>query len=140
MNRWRCTASMAARTLVSFTPCLATLATIALRTASETIVVDPWPLEDTLAGANGLFAVGAAGRIGNPEDCVCRDAFKVAVCGVATRGLDDERTGSDLPEREVFSDSEDNDNGKRLVLLSVMPAPFSDWPVERYASGQSATA
>jgi len=95
--------------------------------------VDRSPLEDTLTGADGLFDTGVGARVGNPVDCVCRDAFKVAVCGVATRGLDDERTGSDLPDREVFSDSDDNDNGKRLVLLSVMPAPFSDWPVERYA-------
>jgi hypothetical protein len=94
------------------TPCLATRATMAVRTASDT---SAFALFDGIAC--GAARGGAAG--GSVDDtgarCILRAAFRVAVCGVAT--LAD--AGVDCAALRDFSTTDDSGKGKRLSL-SVM--------------------
>src|SRR5450830_169582 len=147
MNMWRGTASIAASTLASLTPCLATRATIALRTASETS--GAWRLAVGIGVGKVLRAAGlpsgcaacawaCALAAWRPESCA---ALRVAVCGVTTVrvGAAEERFDVLVDDLLVFSTTEDKDNGKRLGL-PVMPTPFANWPVAPYASNRSARA
>src|SRR5262245_7979163 len=98
---------MAASTLASLTPCLATRATIAARMASDISGrCDVGNVGGVAAGWAAALACEPATAAVRAECCA---AFFVAVCGVAT--FADGARGT-VPEG--FSTTEDKDSGKRL--------------------------
>src|SRR5450830_2093867 len=151
MNIWRGTASMAASTLASLTPCLATRTTMALRTAS-----------DTSGACRAVAATGIGARASGLADVgtVLCNAFSLATCliwfcaalRVAVCGVTTVRTGvfklaeNGCERLEVvagallfFSTTEESVNGKRLDL-PFMPVLSASVQVDRHGSDQSVTA
>src|SRR5450830_253551 len=120
MNIWRGTACSAASTLSSRTPCLATRATMALRTASDTSgdgrsavgigVGKAVRVTDLPTGAAGVARTAAAGTLRFRSWA----ALRVAVCGVITVRVDP--LENDL---SFFSTTDDSDKGKRLGFAVI---------------------